>query len=76
MRKLESHEIACYIYKNNLMDKSDNLQFSKLILFNNMLKANNDYIFSLATFIWALSSEQSFEKIYCQLDDITTKEIY
>lgn len=76
MRKLDSHEIACYVYKNGLMDKADSLQYSKLIMFNEMLVLDKYYAFNLATMIWALSSADSFEKIFLKLDDIVKKEIY
>ena len=76
MRKLENHELACYIYKNGLLDKADSLQYSKLIIFNELLKVDSYYCFNLASFIWSLSSEQSFEKICVELDNILKKEIY
>lgn len=76
MRKLEAHELACFIYKNNYMDKADNLQFSKLVIFNNMLKLDNNYIFNLASVIWALSTAESFEIIFSKLFDISKKETY
>ena len=76
LRKLEAHEIACFIYKHNYLDKSDNLQFSKLMIFNNMLKLDNNYIFNLSSIIWSLSSAESFETIYNKLYEISKKNIY
>lgn len=74
MVKLEAHEIACCVYKNNYMDKADSSQFSKLIIFNNMLKVDNNYLFNLASVIWSLSSADSFEDIYLKLKKIVEKE--
>lgn len=76
MRKLENHEIACFIYKNNLLDKADNLQYSKLIIFNELLKLDTYYPFNLASVIWSLSSADSFEVIVNKITDICKKERY